>query len=132
MIDHTQMTAAVHAYVAAFENGNAEAAAAIFAEDAIIEDPIGTEPHAGQIAIREFYARSMRTGAKLTLTGPLHLAVPHLAFSMQVRLNWQGADLVIDVIETLEFDVNGKVRRMKAYFGPSNIADISRRSMKDA
>jgi hypothetical protein len=51
---------------------------------------------------------------------------------MQVRLNWQGADLVIDVIETLEFDVNGKVRRMKAYFGPSNIADISRRSMKDA
>lgn len=122
MASPDQMVAAVHAYVAAFDKGDAEAAAAIFAEDAVIEDPVGSPPHIGQAAIRAFYTGSMQTGARLTLTGPLRVAAPHLAFPMQVRLNWQGRDLVIDVIETLEFDAAGKVSRMQAYFGPSNMA----------
>jgi len=116
-----QMEAAVHAYVAAFEAGDPEAAVAIFAADAVVEDPIGSEPKRGRDAIRAFYTASMATGAKLVLIGPVRVATAHAAFAMQVRLHWDGRDMAIDVIDTFAFDDDGKVREMKAYFGPGNM-----------
>lgn len=132
MASPEQITAAVLAYVSAFDQGDPDAAAALFAEDAVVEDPIGSPPHVGQAAIRAFYAASIQTGAKLTLTGPLRIAPPHLAFAMQVRLNWQGRDMAIDVIDTMEFNADGKVSRMQAYFGPSNMASAPTESQTHA
>ena len=48
-------------------------AAAIFAEDATVEDPIGTPLKAGKAAILEFYTGAMATGAKLVLQGPVRI-----------------------------------------------------------
>lgn len=116
-----QMIAAVHTYVEAFDKGDVDMAVGIFADDATVEDPIGTPPHAGREAIHAFYAASMKTGAKLTLTGPLRVAAAHVAFPFQVSLNWQGRDMVIEVIDTFAFNDAGKVSRMQAFFGPSNM-----------
>ena len=116
-----QMEAAVHTYVEAFAKGDPELAVGIFADDAVIEDPIGTEPKVGKAAIREFYTQSMATGATLHLAGPVRVAAAHAAFAMQVRLHWDGKDMAIDVIDTFAFDDAGKVKEMKAYFGPGNM-----------
>lgn len=118
-----QMEAAVHAYVEAFAKGDPELAVAIFADDAVIEDPIGTPPRIGHAAIREFYVQSMATGATLHLAGPVRVAAAHAAFAMQVRLHWNGKDMAIDVIDTFAFDDAGKVTEMRAYFGPGNMHD---------
>ena len=116
-----QMEAAVHTYVEAFAKGDPELAVGIFADNAVIEDPIGTEPRVGKAAIREFYTQSMATGATLHLAGPVRVAAAHAAFAMQVRLHWDGKDMAIDVIDTFAFDDAGKVTAMKAYFGPGNM-----------
>jgi len=115
------MEAAVHTYVEAFEKGDAALAASIFADDAVIDDPIGSPPKVGQAAILQFYTESMATGAKLVLQGPVRVATAHAAFAMQVRLNWGGKDMAIDVIDTFAFDEAGKVKQMQAYFGPGNM-----------
>jgi steroid delta-isomerase len=116
-----QMEAAVHAYVEAFTKGDPAMAAAIFADDAVIEDPIGSEPKVGRAAILAFYTQSMATGATLHLQGPVRVASGHAAFAMQVRLHWDGKDMAIDVIDTFAFDEAGKVKEMRAYFGPGNM-----------
>ena len=116
-----QMQAAVHAYVEAFDKQDPAMAAAIFADNAVVEDPIGSPPKVGQAAILEFYTQSMATGAKLHLTGPIRVAAAHAAFAMQVRLNWDGKDMAIDVIDTFAFDEAGKVTLMQAFFGPGNM-----------
>ena len=116
-----QMEAAVQAYVEAFAKGDPELAVAIFADDASVEDPIGSSPHVGKEAIRAFYTSSMATGATLHLAGPVRVAAAHAAFAMQVRLHWDGKDMAIDVIDTFAFDDAGKVTAMKAYFGPGNM-----------
>lgn len=115
------MEAAVHTYVEAFDKGDAALAASIFAQDAVIDDPIGSPPKVGQAAILQFYTESMATGAKLVLQGPVRVATAHVAFAMQVRLNWGGKDMAIDVIDTFAFDEAGKVKQMQAYFGPGNM-----------
>ncbi|MDP3675621.1 MAG: nuclear transport factor 2 family protein [Novosphingobium sp.] len=115
-----QMTAAVHAYVDAFAKADSEAAVALFAEDASVEDPVGTPPKVGTDAIREFYTYSMGTGAKLHLQGPIRVGENYAAFAFQVRLKMGEADATVDVIDVFRFEETGKVRKMEAYFGPAN------------
>ncbi len=116
-----KMIAAVHAYVAAFDAGDPDAVAALYAETASCEDPIGTPVHHGRDAIRAFYAESMKTGAKLTLEGPVRVAGDYAVFPFAVHLHYEGTDKRIDVIDTFKFDDNDHVVEMRAYWGPGNM-----------
>lgn len=116
-----QMEAAVHAYVAAFAAGDPEQAVAIFAADATVEDPVGTPLKRGHDEIRAFYRASMATGARLVLDGPIRLAEGHAAFAFHVPLHFEGKDMEIHVIDTFAFDAVGKVKEMRAFFGPGNM-----------
>lgn len=116
-----QMIAAVHAYVAGFEAGDTEAIVALFAADATVEDPVGTPPKQGTEAIRQFYAQSVATGARLELLGDPRCAGDFVAFPFAVRLEWQGRKQVIEVIDTFRVDDHGKITEMRAFFGPANM-----------
>lgn len=115
------MVATVHAYVAAFDAGDADAVAALYAEDCTVEDPVGSPVHHGRAAVRAFYAESMKTGAKLTLEGPVRVAGDQAVFPFSVHLNFAGGPKRIDVIDIFRFDEAGKVTEMRAYWGPTNM-----------
>jgi steroid delta-isomerase len=115
------MEAAVHAYVDAFDRRDPDSVAALFAQDASVEDPVGSQPHVGLEAIRAFYNASMQTGAKLRLDGPVRISGPYAAFAFSVLLHWEGKDQRVDVIDTFRFDDDDKVVEMRAYFGPTNM-----------
>lgn len=121
MPDPARMEAAVHAYVAAFELGSADQVAAIYAEDATVEDPIGAPAHLGRDAIRAFYAESMKTGARLTLEGPIRVAGDYAVFPFSVHLDFDGGPKRIDVIDTFRFNEANEVVEMRAFWGPSNM-----------
>ncbi|MET0270471.1 MAG: nuclear transport factor 2 family protein [Sphingomonas sp.] len=116
-----KMIAAVEGYVAAFAAGDPDAAAALYAEDAVVEDPIGSPPQHGRAAIRAFYAESMKTGARLKLEGPIRLAGDYAVFPFSVNLHYEGSDKRIDVIDTFRFDENDLVVEMRAFWGQRNM-----------
>lgn len=121
MPDPQKMEAAVHAYIAAFAAGSADAVAALYAPDGTVEDPIGSPTHRGLEAVRAFYAHAMATGAKLTLDGPVRIAGDYAAFPFSVHLNYQGGEKRIDVIDTFKFDADNRIVEMRAFWGPSNM-----------
>ena len=121
MNDPAKMEAVVHAFVAAFEAGSADQVAELYADDATVEDPIGSPIHKGKEAIRNFYAESMKTGAKLQLDGPVRIAGDYAVFPFSVHLEFGGRKMRIDVIDTFKFDRNGKVAEMRAFWGPTNM-----------
>jgi steroid delta-isomerase len=121
MPDPKTMEAAVHEYVAAFDANAPERVVALFAEDATVEDPVGSPQHVGHDAILGFYATSMQTGAKLRLDGPVRIAGDYAAFAFTVLLNLGGKDMRVEVIDTFRFNDAGKVTEMRAYFGPTNM-----------
>jgi steroid Delta-isomerase len=121
MIDAAHMVATVEAYVAAFEQGSADAVAELYAENATVEDPIGSPIHHGREAVRAFYAESMKTGAKLKLEGPVRVVGAYAVFPFSVNLHYEGSDKRIDVIDTFKFDDQGKVVEMRAFWGPTNM-----------
>jgi len=109
--------AAVHKYMEAFAKGDINIIREIYAVDATVEDPVGTVAHEGIDAVCAFYDGALASGAKLALTGEPRCAGNAVAFPFQA----QSGELTVDIIDVFEFDEQGKVNSMKAYWGAENM-----------
>jgi steroid delta-isomerase len=112
----TDKIAVVHKYVEAFDKGDIEIIKEIYAIDAVVEDPVGTEPHVGMEAIVGFYEPSLGSGVKLELTGTPRCTGNAVAFPFKVVMS----GLNIEIIDVFQFNDDGKIIDMKAYWGPEN------------
>lgn len=119
MVTEEQMKAALQTYIDAWSIPDAEAIVALFAEDAVVEDPYGTPPHEGRAAIRKFFENAVASGARLTLDGPIrgsHGDMAAMAFTVNV------GDIVIRAIDVMRFNDDGLVVHMQALWGPSDMS----------
>jgi steroid delta-isomerase len=110
----------VNRYIEGVSRQDMNAIKEIFDEQAIVEDPIGSDPHVGMEAIVKFYEGAFGAELKLESTGPVRCAGNAAAFPFIVRT----PDMEIEVIDIFEFNENGKVRSMRAYWGPENCTQI--------
>ena len=111
--------AVVEKYVEAFEKADIAIIKDIYATNAMVEDPVGSDIHDGIEAICTFYEGALASGAKLALSGTPRCAGNAVAFPFQVIM----PGMAIDVIDVFEFDEAGKVVSMKAYWGPENLSN---------
>ena len=116
-MEHSVMVAMVHKYVEAFDKQDMALIREIYADDARLEDPVGTEVQVGIDAICKFYDNALASGAKLALSGEPRCAGNAVAFPFQVKM----PGVAIDIIDVFEFNDEGKVNSMKAYWGPENM-----------
>ncbi len=121
MLTPDHMKKIVDQYLAAINTGDMQSATNIYADNAAVEDPVGTEPKRGD-DILQFYTAAFSNGAKVELTGPVRISAKAAAFPFRAEIK-QPANklLIVDVIDIFEFDDAGKVVKMTAHFGPSNI-----------
>lgn len=119
-VSHQRMVETVAAYVAAFDRQDPEAAVALYAPDAVIEDPVGSLPVSGLDAIRALYARAMGRGLRLKLDGPVRTAAGVAAFAFSIHWLDRGGSSRIDVIDTFRFDALGRITEMRAFWGADN------------
>ena len=80
---------------AGIDKGSLELIREIFADNAVIEDPVGTEPKEGIDAIMEFYSQSFEMKAKLSLNGPSRSAGNSVVFPFQA----DAAGMKIQIID---------------------------------
>lgn len=119
MPSEADMKAALQSYLDGFTKRDPELIVALFAEDAVIEDPFGTPPKQGIAAIREFYTNAVAANVDLTLDTPIRAsqgAGAAMAFTIAV------GPTTIKAIDVMEFDADGKITSMKAFWGTSDIA----------
>jgi steroid delta-isomerase len=121
--DATTIRSAVEAYTSAFTAGDQDAYVALFAPDAWIEDPVGTDRHQGHDAIAAFFAQmsSMADSIELRLTGPVRVAAGECAFPMQARPTMGGTTMCMDIIDVMTFDDAGKITSMRAFWDPAEM-----------
>lgn len=115
------MTAVVQRYVAALNAGDLDGIVALFADDATVEDPVGSEPRRGREAIRAFYANSLKLPLAVELTQEVRAVAGEAAFAFTVSFEYQGRKTVIAPIDHFRFNDAGKVVSMRALFGEKNI-----------
>ena len=117
-MDTADKIAVVNKYVEAFANSDIDIIKQLYSHEAVVEDPVGTDPHKGMDAIVAFYTTGLTVGAKLELTGPVRCAGNTAAFPFVCKVG----DMSINVIDVFEFNDAGKVTSMKAYWGPENFS----------
>ena len=118
-----RMRRIVQQLIDALAAGDAARIVELYAEDATVEDPVGTEPLRGRVAIAELYDRAVAMGARIELVTPIrasHGLAAAMAFN--VRVNTPQGEMCIAVVEVLEFDATLKITRMRAYWAPDDVS----------
>ncbi|MWA00164.1 steroid delta-isomerase [Actinomadura sp. LD22] len=118
MLPQEQMKRTLQAYVDGFNSGDPAAVTGLFADDAVVVDPVGNPPMEGRAAIEEFYGNAVSAGAKLSLDAPIrgsHGDTAAMAFTIDVP------GMRIRVIDVMTFGADGKIVRMEAHWGPDDV-----------
>lgn len=116
------MKDAMQAYIDSFNRADAQAIADLYAEDATVEDPVGSALKTGIGEIRTFYEYSISTGARLKLAAPIRGSQANsAAMAFDVELNMPEGAAVIRVIDVMTFNEAGKFSSMRAFWGPGDM-----------
>lgn len=110
------ITKAVNRYLETVSQGRPDDIAALYAEDATVEDPVGSEVHIGRQAIRGFY-KAVEGANSTTEMVTLRALGNEAAFFWKLSIH----GMTIEIISVMTFDDEGKIASMKAYWGPDNI-----------
>ena len=109
-------------YIQSLVTNDVDAILGLYAADATVEDPVGTEARTGQDALRSFYTGAVTGVVEAALTGEPRLAGNEVAFPFQVIAGQPGEEIQINIIDVFRFNEEGKVDLMRAFWGSDNVA----------
>ena len=122
MVSEQQMKDAMQAYIDCFNRTDPEGIAALYADDATVEDPVGTPLKNGKAEVAAFYKMAVTTGAKLKLAAPIRASHGNsAAMAFDVQLNMPTGEAIIQVIDVMTFNDAGKFTSMRAFWGKSDM-----------
>ncbi len=122
MTDEAHMKATMQAYIDLFNRADPAGIADLYADNATVEDPVGSPLKTGKAEIAAFYKMAVATGARLELAAPIRASHGDAsAMAFNVRLNMPQGRAHIQVIDVFTYDAAGKVSSMKAYWGKSDM-----------
>lgn len=123
MVTEDQMRFAMQAYIDRFNAHDGDGLAALFADNAKIEDPVGGSMIVeGRDAVDEFYRGAVTMVTRLELAAPIrtsHAASAAMPFDIHMEI--EGAPVLIRAIDVMTFNSEGKIVDMKAYHGPGDL-----------
>ena len=117
----SDMKAALQAYIDGFNADDPDAIMALFADDAVIEDPVGSLPKS-RSEFEEFIRQGVKFGARLKLAAPIRGSHGnHAAMVFTVTFVQDGVRYTTNSTDVMTFDEAGKIVRMEGLWGPSDV-----------
>jgi steroid delta-isomerase len=113
----------VNRYISLIAKGSADDVAELYADDATVEDPVGGEVHIGRQAIRGFYSAVEGAERECELVS-LRIAGNEAAFQFRLTVKAGGGGMVIEPIDVMVLNDDGKVTAMKAYWSAENVTQL--------
>ncbi|MCV7089525.1 nuclear transport factor 2 family protein [Mycobacterium interjectum] len=110
----------VNRYLELVAGGKPDEILTLYAADATVEDPIGSDVRRGHDAIREFYA-GFEDLKKETELAELRLGGSEAAYLWHLTLDTGDSRSRISPISHMTFDEDAKILSMRAFWSPSDI-----------
>jgi len=115
-----QVRAAVDAYVAAYMANERDAFLDAFADDGVIEDPVGTPAHEGRDARGAFWDTVHQLTERMTFdVKDVVVCGSEAAMVFRIHAGTADAGIVLDAVDIFEVDDDGKISSMRAYWDMS-------------
>ena len=120
MPSQSEMKAALQAYIDGFNAGDGDAIMALFADDAVIEDPVGA-PLKSRAEFEAFIRQGVAFGARLSFAAPIRGSYGNqAAMAFIVTFEQGGKTITTNSVDVMTFDAAGKIARMDGYWGPGD------------
>ncbi|MEV6430299.1 nuclear transport factor 2 family protein [Nocardia sp. NPDC051463] len=117
-----QIRDVVEQYVKLVGSGPTEEIVNLYAADATVEDPIGSEVKQGHAAIREFYDVIANLDRETELKPEtIRIGGNHAAFMFSIITRFGDKRFTLTPIDVMEFDDDGKIISMRAYWSPDDM-----------
>lgn len=118
-----QIADTIRRYVSLLATGSTDDLLELFAEDATVEDPVGSDVRAGRNEIREFFStlQQLERQTELVL---LRVAGNEAAFSFTITFKAGDTSMRLQPIDTMTFDRDGKITSVRSYFAPADLAEV--------
>lgn len=124
MVSAEKITSVVHRYLELVAGGSADDIADLFADDATVEDPVGGgEIHIGRSAIHGFF-KKIESAQRTTALKALRVAGHEAAFMFVITVDAGGRKVAIEPIDVMNFNAEGKIITMKAYWSSSDVKQL--------
>ena len=108
----------IRRYQATFSAEDREGWLALFADDAVLEDPVGSAPHQGLDAIAAFWdavhARTERGSVRMT-QGPAVCGL-EAAWAFELDVTVKGRRSLVEIIDHGTFTEDGRIRSIRAFW----------------
>jgi len=126
MASKEAIQSAVAAYIAATGSMDANAVAETFAPDGVSNDPVGTPPHEGRDAIRQFMETVMADSERVVANpNQVFVAGDGAAFSWTVQLSTKkGRSVTFEGIDVIQVNDQGKIQTLDAYWDPAPVLAV--------
>lgn len=110
MVDPKRAREVVDAYLRTAREEDLDGWLDLFAEDATLEDPVGSGVHEGKDAIRAFRDKTMgRTEDFTNELKQLRIAGNSVAFLFELRFTWKGEARRVSPIDVIELNDDGLI-----------------------
>jgi steroid delta-isomerase len=106
-------------YVDGVTRGDCDGIMALYADDATVEDPVGSEPRRGRDAIAALY-RNTAGKVRLELDGRVRVAANYAAAPMLGRPTGMPG-MVVEIVDVMTFNDDGLITSMRAFWSPDTI-----------
>ncbi len=115
-----EIIASVHEYIRRLGTAASADIAALYAEDATVEDPVGGKIRRGREEISAFYSAldPVDTSAELLR---MRASGDQAAFHMRVVTTTPDQVITIEPIDVMTFDEQGLITAMRAFWGPQDV-----------
>lgn len=120
-LDQGVMKAALLAYVDGINRGDADAVIGLFAENAVIEDPVGTPPKRGREIVDWFHQAVAMKASLVPVAPPRGSHGNAAALAFVVTTEWEGQITSIHSLDVCTFDGRGRIVELKGYWGPDDV-----------
>jgi steroid delta-isomerase len=122
-LDAAALETLVKRYLHTAATGTSADIAALYSEDATVEDPVGGgEVHIGRRAIEGFYETNVKSGAELkTELLAFRAGGNEAAFVFAITV---AGSIRVEPIEVMTFDGAGQITSMKAYWSAADVKQL--------
>ena len=117
------MADTIRRYVALLAAGSADDLLELFAEDATVEDPVGSDVRTGRQQIHQFFS-ALETMERHTELGLLRIVGQEAAFSFTIGFTVGDIRMSLQPIDTMTFNTSGQINSMRSYFDPSDVVSL--------
>ena len=112
----------IRQYVSLLARGGVDDLLALFADDATVEDPVGSDVRTGE-QIRKFFS-NLEPMERQTELVMLRVAGNEAAFAFSITFRIGDTAMRLQPIDTMTFNSEGKIASVRSYFTPEDIHRI--------